>query len=176
MWDLDQAIIHSLYTDKSPEEVEDRGGSFDYYFNVGTERNLECYYGYIRTAAIEAIQKARDILGVNRVQILTAASADYAHLINEQCGLGFKSEHIHSREDWASGRFEWRPTWKYFNNAMHVLIDNQHYCEGNATGKMKYLGISSARYVKVREFNGINSAKDSKYFLRRVDKAIALLQ
>lgn len=90
--------------------------------------------------------------GLDKVCMVTTATRDYAHAMNDVFCLGFGAELIKTREDiQADDNGSLPPSLK---DEEGILIDNMSKNEGWARAKMSYIGMDDNRYFQIRSFNG----------------------
>lgn len=155
-WDIDHTLI---FTDLSNPNQE--------HIRFTLENDLNTYYTIIRPCAQRLIDFARELVGEDNVYILTTSTTAYANTINEKAGWGFERDHIIAREEIQRHLI---PT-AYGGSAYvemegiahkdNVLIDNLPYRQN--MGKTTLIGIEEDRYLKVRDYYGVNG-KDGDWF------------
>lgn len=148
-FDLDECILHTLLNNPNQEHIQ---------FTLPNDENT--YYTIIRPCAQKLIDYARELVGKDNVYILTTSTTDYANTINEKAGWGFERDHIIAREEIQRHLI---PT-AYGGSAYiekegiahkdNVLIDNLPYRQN--MGKVTLIGINEDRYLKVRDYYGVN--------------------
>lgn len=153
-FDIDETLIHTI-TGKLPEQ--------DHVYHMIEDGD---YYTIIRPCAKRLIEFARDLVGKDRVYILTTSVTEYARNVNRLAEFGFEHDHILTREDMAAATQPDPDTYVY-QTAPHpsahpdnVLIDNlpPRY---NAN-KTDYIGITGQldKYLHIRDYYGVNFAED----------------
>ena len=148
-FDIDHTLI---FTDLSNPEQE--------HIRFTLEDDENTYYTIIRPCAQRLIDYARELVGKDNVYILTTSTTAYANTINQGAGWGFERDHIIAREEIDRHLI---PT-AYGGRAYiekegiahkdNVLIDNLPYREN--MGKVTLIGIKGDRYLKVRDYYGVN--------------------
>jgi hypothetical protein len=154
--DLDECMLHTLLRNPKQEHIR---------FTLEDDENT--YYTIIRPCAQRLIDYARELVGKDNVYILTTSTTAYANTINQGAGWGFERDHIIAREEINRHLI---PT-AYGGRAYiekegiahkdNVLIDNLPYREN--MGKVTLIGINEDRYLKVRNYYGVNG-KDGDWF------------
>lgn len=134
------------------------------HISFALENDPNTYYTIIRPCAQRLIDFARELVGKDNVYILTTSTTAYANTINEMTRWGFERDHIIAREEIARHLM---PT-AYGGSAYiekegiahkdNVLIDNLPYREN--MGKVTLIGINEDRYLKVRDYYGVNGTED----------------
>lgn len=153
--DLDETMISTIYANsqKEAESIVYLDQS-DMVEVVSFELEDGWYITYLRNGVKTFLRKCREIYGHDNVYILTAATKDYACKINELHELGFKKDHIISRED-----IKYKPPSDqgFKLPGQYVLVDNEEYwfhCYGRVQ-KVSYLhNLPQSRYIKVEDFIG----------------------
>lgn len=158
--DLDECMLHTLL--RNPEQE---------HIRFTLEDDLNTYYTIIRSCAQRLIDYARKLVGKDNVYILTTSTTAYANTINEKAEWGFERDHIIAREDinrhlistaYGGKAYVEMEGIAHKNN---VLIDNLPHREN--MGKITLIGINYNRYLKVRDYYGVNG-KDDDYFEENV--------
>lgn len=153
-WDIDETLIHTEMRPPNQEHI------------ILDLDDGELYYTIVRPCAKDLIQFSRDLVGEDRVHILTTATRDYALEVNRLAGWGFKPEYIFAREDQANHRrgfstayggyhFEVDP--HIYAHKDNVLIDNLPRRENQV--KIGFIGIGKTEdtnYLKIRDYYGVN--------------------
>jgi hypothetical protein len=151
--DLDECILHTLLRNPKQEHIR---------FTLEDDENT--YYTIIRPCAQKLIDLSRELVGKDNVYILTTSTTDYANTINEKAGWGFERDHIIAREEinrhliptaYGGSAYIEKEGIAHKDN---VLIDNLPYEEN--VGKVKLIGILEDRYLKVRDYYGVNGTED----------------
>lgn len=142
-------MLHTLLRNPKQEHIR---------FTLEDDENT--YYTIIRPCAQKLIDYARELVGKDNVYILTISTTDYANTINEKAGWGFERDHIIAREEiqrhlipTAYGGSAYIEK-KEVAHKDNVLIDNLPYREN--MGKVTLIGINGDRYLKVRDYYGVN--------------------
>jgi hypothetical protein len=157
-WDIDETLIHTCLQDPGQEHIS---------FAIGEDLNV--YYTIVRPCAKKLIEFSRQIVGADKVHILTTSTREYAQKINELAGWGFKNEDIFAREDLAihcrsvktaygGSHEEYDP--HIYAHKDNVLIDNlMPRYNGRKIG---FIGIwkSLDNYFEVRDYYGVNFPDD----------------
>ena len=153
-FDLDECLIHTQ-VNQDPEQCCLK-------FIIGEDINK--YYTIVHPRALFLIDYARTVTNLNNVFILTTSTKDYALKINELAGFGFEEKNIIGREiiqkqqyPAAYGGSSTIPL-KNIANKENILIDNLSW--KNNICKMELIGISSDRYLHVRDYYGVNYPDD----------------
>lgn len=166
-FDLDETLIHSLYNDPNQECIK-----------FSLEDGL--YYTIVRPSAKEVVKFAQELVGVENVYILTAATKDYAIEIVNKGDLGIDEKNIFSREDTERNvcYLPYSGTFCYMNEELgdpkNVLIDNMESYYN--TIKTSYIGITTDRYLKVDNYYGVNDKEErfkeevKNFLLSKIDK------
>ena len=147
--DLDECMLHTLL--RKPEQE---------HIRFTLENDLNTYYTIIRPCAQKLIDYARELVGKDNVYILTTSTNAYANTINEMTRWGFEGDHIIAREEinrhlipTAHGGRAYIEK-EGIAHEDNVLIDNLPYREN--MGKVTLIGIKGDRYLKVRDYYGVN--------------------
>jgi hypothetical protein len=147
--DLDECILHTLLRNPKQEHIR---------FTLEDDENT--YYTIIRPCAQKLIDYARELVGNDNVYILTTSTNAYANTINEMTRWGFERDHIITREEinrhliptaYGGSAYIEKEGIAHKDN---VLIDNLPYREN--MGKVTLIGINGDRYLKVRDYYGVN--------------------
>ena len=152
-WDIDETLIHTAMYEPNQEHK-----MFMLPDGVGK------YYTIFRPCACDLIEFSRALVGKENVFILTSATRDYAHIINQLGNFGFDEKNIFTREDLRDNLIEtaWGGYATIANEAIadrdNVIIDNLHP-RHNET-KVSYIGIKHDRYLKIRDYYGVNAPQD----------------
>lgn len=172
--DLDETLIYTEFNNRKPENAFE--GAF--VFNLGNY----WYSSVLRPCALELIQYCRRL---TICKLLTAATNDYATLINEHFGLGFDEDEIIDRDKFIEYSIDTRPYCgigreivipkKCINHINSILIDNQYPDEPNAVIKIKYLGIPECNYIKIPTYNGKAEDENFDKVFKQIKDTIAIL-
>ena len=167
-FDADETLIHTEMRPPNQDHIVlalDDGGM---------------YYTILRPCAKRLIEFARDLVGKDRVHILTTATRDYAQDVNRQAGWGFKNEDIFAREDQAKHRRSFSTAYGGYHCEIdphiyahkdNVLIDNLPRRENQL--KIGFIGIGKTEdtnYLKIDDYYGVEYSdstfeEDVKNFL-----------
>lgn len=160
-WDIDETLIHTMM--RPPEQK---------HISFSLEDGL--YYTMIRPCAKRLIEFSRELVGEDRVHILTAATRDYTLEINRQADWGFKAEDIFAREDMNKhtlsrsaiyGSFMYEVNPHIYAHKNNVLIDNLPARENDI--KTSFIGIDPrTNYLMVNDYYGVNNFEDD--FIKEV--------
>jgi len=115
----------------------------------------EAYKLFIRPGALNVINYARALVGIDKVFILTAATKNYALKINELAGFRFNPKNIFSREDMRDipcGYGYQTPSFKGWARE-NVLIDDLSY--ESHTQKAKFIGTDKEHFLQIPSYKGI---------------------
>lgn len=172
-WDIDETLIHTVLQKPNQDHVS---------FSLDDGM----YYTMIRPCSKALIDFSRELVGADRVHILTTATRDYAQEVNRLAGWGFKNEDIFSREDQSShlhrfalayggSREECDP--HIYAHKNNVIIDNLP-ARQNFT-KIEFIGISKTyqdNYLRINDYYGVefadsNFEQEVKDFLIERNKA-----
>lgn len=158
-WDIDETLIHTSMRPPNQEHIIldlDDGG---------------LYYTIVRPCSKDLIQFSRDLVGEDRVHILTTATRDYALEVNRLAGWGFKPDDIFAREDQAKHRRGFSTAYSGYYTEVdphiyahkdNVLIDNLPRRENQT--KINFIGIGKTEdtnYFKIRDYYGVNFPDDT---------------
>jgi hypothetical protein len=144
------------------------------------------YYTIVRPCAKTLIDFSRELVGADRVHILTTATRDYAQEVNRLANWGFKNEDIFSREDQAnhSRRFSLAYGGSHeecdphiYAHKNNVIIDNLPARQN--FNKIEFIGIGKTyqdNYLRINDYYGVEFAdcdfeQDVKDFLIERNKA-----
>lgn len=94
--DLDETLIHTFISFYGEIPSEDA-------VKIKIDGEDELYETVLRQGALYFLQLLRN---TGNVYMLTAATADYAAVMNEKFGLGFNESNMYSREDIAAGQLD----------------------------------------------------------------------
>lgn len=172
-FDIDETLIHTVMRDPNQEHIV-----------LALDDAL--YYTIVRPCAKTLIDFARDLVGADRVHILTTATRDYAQEVNRLAGWGFKNEDIFSREDIAShfrsfpaayGGCHTECDAHIYAHKDNVIIDNLRPRENER--KITFIGINGTyekNYLKIDDYYGVEFKdstfeQDVKDFLIKRNKA-----
>jgi FMN phosphatase YigB (HAD superfamily) len=153
-WDLDETLVHTELREPNQKHIrfalEDGG----------------IYYTIVRPCAKRLINFARELVGKEKVFILTSATKDYACEINSLAEFGFDEDHILAREDISNHRFATAyggsaVVASKYANIENVLIDNldARYNQD----KVSFLGVwrsVDTNYLQIRDYYGVDFPKD----------------
>jgi hypothetical protein len=172
-WDIDETLIHTVL--RKPDQD-----------HVSFSLDDGMYYTFIRPCSKALIDFSRELVGTDRVHILTTATRDYAREVNRLAGWGFKNEDIFSREDQAGhmrrfslayGKSHEECDPHIYAHKNNVIIDNlpprQNF------NKIEFIGIGNTHqdnYLKINDYYGVEFAdstfeQDVKDFLIKRNKA-----
>lgn len=171
-FDIDETLIHTTMRDPNQEHIV-----------LALDDAL--YYTIVRPCAKTLIDFARDLVGKDRVHILTTATRDYAQEVNRLAGWGFNNEDIFSREDIYKHSRSFPTAYGGYHNECdphiyahkdNVIIDNLPRRENEK--KIAFIGINSTHetnYLKIDDYYGVeflNSTfeQDVKNFLLERNK------
>jgi hypothetical protein len=147
-WDIDETLIHTSLKPYNANAI---------HFKLGGEN----YYVKVRDCSNELIDFSRNLVGVENVYILTAATRDYAHKINDLAKWEFSLENIFTREDIFENNFLLAydiPLPKEYKSNVdiiskdNVLIDNLP--PRSNRDKIEFIGIDYDRYLKIDDYYG----------------------
>ncbi len=151
-WDLDHVLAFSDYEEPDQNHIK--------FYLID---DIRPYFTIIRPCARKLIDWSRDLVGVENVFILTSSIEEYANIINEKGGLGFRPDQIFHRGDLENYRYSTAygsscTVPHELANENNVLIDDllPRYNEN----KMSFIGINSSRYLQVREYYGVDFPDD----------------
>ena len=155
--DLDNTLIHAAWGG-NPNK---RRAKID----LGPK---EVYWSMLRPQSLDFLAFCREIAPT---KMLTHAHRDYALEHNKVFGLGFNSNDVIARDDFAhtsSGMFVdiTRPL-KINVSPGAILVDDKFPKEELAQVKMQYLGIGNDRYVQSRDYRG---GKDPENFDKEIEQ------
>lgn len=172
-FDADETLIHTTMRDPNQEHIV-------------LALDDAMYYTIVRPCAKTLIDFSRELVGADRVHILTTATRDYAREVNRLAGWGFKNEDIFSREDQANHtrRFslayggtheEYDP--HIYAHKNNVIIDNLPPRQNS--NKIEFIGISKTyqdNYLRINDYYGVeyadsNFEQEVKDFLIERNKA-----
>lgn len=159
-FDLDETLIYTTFGGVAPNFAPHEN-HVSLQFDDDPDK---IYFSIIRPNATKIIKIARDLVGAENVFVLTAATREYAHQINDKAEFGFKRDHIFTKEDLDSHRTvtcygaSAPLANEKISSEFNVLIDNlpPRYNEG----KMAFIGINVSRYIHVRDYFGVNFPDD----------------
>jgi hypothetical protein len=162
--DLDETLIFSIYSSANSHDH-----NLDRYKKYNPVIAHDPYVTLIRPIANDIIQFCRELVGIDNVYILTAATYEYACDICRVAGFGISYDKIFSREDFHYDV----PKFKNKNN---ILIDNETYeyhLEGERN-KVKFLhNLPKNKFVEIRDFTLPSSVLvDSVGYLDKVQEMI----
>ena len=159
-FDLDETLIHTSLIKPAYAHVE-----FKFLHDYFSPK-IETFYTMFRPCANSVIKFARELVGKDRVYILTAAPKDYAIKMNESGNFGFDEDHIYSKEDIGKTRIHLA----YGSHSVlanekiahkdNVLIDNMYpYCQ---LEKIAYIGMHNhaENYLQVTDYIGSDLFED----------------
>jgi hypothetical protein len=158
-WDIDETLIHT--TLRKPNQK-----------HVSFSLDDGMYYTFIRPCSKALIDFSRELVGADRVHILTTATRDYAREVNRLADWGFKNEDIFSREEIAKHFRSFPAAWGGYHNECdphiyahkdNVIIDNLRPRENER--KIAFIGINSTyetNYLKINDYYGVEY-KDSDF-------------
>lgn len=172
-WDIDETLIHT----------EMRPPNQDHIVLALNDGGL--YYTMIRPCAKRLIELSRELVGTDRVHILTTATRYYAQEVNRLAGWGFKNEDIFPREDLAQHKHKFNTAYGGYHYEVqphpyghkdNVLIDNLPRRENQV--KIGFIGISETQdtnYLKIDDYYGVEYSdttfeEDVKQFLTERQK------
>lgn len=153
-WDLDETLIHA----HNESHI-----NYDFIICLtdgGWED--ETYKVKVHPAAKEIINYSRELVGDDKVFILTAAVNEYANIINAKAEFGFAPQNIIAREQ---TRNILRQKDSTYSNSDNVLIDNLTP-EWNED-KMKVIGINANNYLQVRDYYGVDFTDSKESFFQQ---------
>lgn len=153
--DLDECMIHSMRIYKSNTGLTD---CCDFKFEL---EDGEDYATFVRKGAADLVDYCKLRFGANRVNILTAATFDYAKQIVKGAGFNIPESQIYARHHWTNLYHPDVKNWLH-RSEHNVLIDNLPFYDNY--GKIKFLGIEKkheTNYLKVNEFYGTNFTNDN---------------
>lgn len=103
-WDLDETIIHAVYSNllDFTQDHDELIVAHCCDACVALSES-EHFIVYLNRPMLESVKISRDIFGDDNVKILTAATVDYANVMNRRLELGFHPHNILGREDVAHG-------------------------------------------------------------------------
>jgi hypothetical protein len=172
-FDADETLIHTTMRDPNQEHIV-------------LALDDAMYYTIVRPCAKTLIDFSRELVGADRVHILTTATRDYAREVNRLAGWGFKNEDIFSREDQANHtrrfslayggtREECDP--HIYAHKNNVIIDNLPPRQNS--NKIEFIGISKTyqdNYLRINDYYGVeyadsNFEQEVKDFLIERNKA-----
>lgn len=156
-FDLDECLLHTTFCGEKPldhHELYGRGKTGEVVFSLthGVANGMkEIYRASLRGGVLGMLASVREIYPEDgAVRVLTTSTPDYAGRLNELFHLGFRSDHIHHRNDISGlkvlGRIATGPKPTY-------LIDNL-FIQDNHT-KVSYLRPiteGTLNYHRVREY------------------------
>jgi len=172
-WDIDETLIHTVL--RKPDQD-----------HVSFSLDDGMYYTMIRPCSKALIDFSRELVGADRVHILTTATRNYAREVNRLAGWGFKNEDIFSREDQvghmrrfslAYGKSHEECDPHIYAHKNNVIIDNlpprQNF------NKIEFIGIGNTyqdNYLKINDYYGVefansNFEQEVKDFLIERNKA-----
>jgi hypothetical protein len=158
-WDADETLIHTAL--RKPDQN-----------HVSFALDDGMYYTIIRPCSKALIDFSRELVGADRVHILTTATRDYAQEVNRLADWGFKNEDIFSREDLAShfrtfstayGGHHTECDPHIYAHKGNVIIDNLRPRENER--KIAFIGINSnyeTNYLRINDYYGVEYA-DSNF-------------
>jgi hypothetical protein len=116
----------------------------------------DLYFTSLRPIALTILKKCREIAPT---KILTVGARSYALTQNKTLKLGFAEHDIIAREDWTQevhtaygGKDIYLPEVRIEPSG--ILIDNNPSNHDWARRKMNFLGITTERYITIREYTG----------------------
>jgi FMN phosphatase YigB (HAD superfamily) len=138
--DLDETLIHTFLPAWGETPTKDA----ETVSLISTGGKEEEYNVVLRQGALHFLQILRKL---GDVYILTAATNDYANVMNRHFGLGFVEDQIYSREDVQAGQADAG----YFGKGTVYLFDNLPRHENRS--KIQFLRpLGNTNYIQVREF------------------------
>ena len=158
-FDIDESLIFTTMRDPKQEHIV-------------LDLDDAIYYTIVRPCAKTLIDFARDLVGDDRVHILTTATRDYAQEVNRLANWGFKNEDIFSREDINShfrsfsaayGGYHTECDPHIYAHKGNVIIDNLRPRENER--KIAFIGINSnyeTNYLRINDYYGVEYA-DSNF-------------
>jgi hypothetical protein len=161
-FDLDETLVYSSIDEPEQE-----------HFTIVLADGV--YYTIIRPEAKEVLRFARELVGKDKVFILTAAMRHYAMEINVLGKFDFTYQTIHAMEDLQNNYVRGAYGGGYvipskLANPNNVLIDNLPIHKNFE--KLQYIGIKlgGGNYLQVDDYYGVNFPdctfeKDVKAFL-----------
>lgn len=163
-FDLDECLIHTQ-VNEDPEQS---------CLKFTLSEDINNYYTLVHPRANFLIDYARKRTRFENVFILTTSTEDYALKINELAGFGFAEENILDREIIKKHQYpaayngSYTIPMKAVAHKDNILIDNLTW--KNNISKMGLIGITTDRYLHVRDYYGVNYSDD--IFEKRVTEFI----
>lgn len=149
-FDLDECLLHSVYWEPDQDHLK-------------IVLDNEILYTMVRPCANALIEYARELVGNDKVYILTSSDKEYANEINRLAGFGFERDYILHRDIlWdhtVTTAYDGTSTLPHSTaHKDNVLIDNlpMRYNEN----KIAFAGITSYNYYQVPEYYGVNFPDD----------------
>jgi len=167
-WDIDETLIHTCLRPPNQDHI------------VLELDDSSVYYTILRPCAKRLIEFSRELVGEDRVHILTTSTRDYAQKVNLLTDWGFKNEYIFPREDLANHRRSFPTAYGGYHSEVdahiyahkdNVLIDNLPRRENQV--KIGFIGIGKTEdtnYLKINDYYGVEYSdstfeEDVKNFL-----------
>jgi hypothetical protein len=163
-WDMDETLIHSSSGNKPDGNYVE--------IKVGND----VYYTSIHPHAKDLINYSRQLVGCDKVFILTTSTSGYALKVNEEAEFGFKPDKIISQKDLE----EYRTRLQY---NPHLVEDNCMACPFNVlidnlpprynVNKISFIGILNTfgdNYLQVEDYYGGDDEVSINRFKDRVIK------
>lgn len=160
-FDIDETLIHSFY--EKPHE--NLGDYITLKFTEGSD-----LYTIIRPCSKELVKFARDLVGSERVFILTTSIREYAEQVNAGAGWGFRNDQIFTREDLREKNSTPHPVLADPNN---VIIDNLPPRYNDS--KMTFIGIRPSRYMQIQDYYGVNHPEAEEDFVTEVKEFLTTM-
>jgi hypothetical protein len=175
-FDIDESLIFTTMRDPNQEHIV-----------LALDDAL--YYTIVRPCAKTLIDFARDLVGADRVHILTTATRDYAREVNRLADWGFENSNIFSREDLskysvrfplAYGASHEERSSHFYAHKNNVIIDNLPPRENQ--NKIAFIGINDTyqdNYFRINDYYGVeyadsNFEQEVKEFLISRNKSTAV--
>jgi hypothetical protein len=149
--DLDETLIHAEWNNFGKDRVR---VDFTLDSRGWDMQTTESYGVKLRPNAHEFLKTLRRLYP--NVYMLTAATSEYGHGMNDAFDLGFTSEQIIGRDLWNALYTSTVKPYSFTDEPCYsVLIDNQYPTDTNARDKIGYLKLfGKAHYIKIKDFYG----------------------